>query len=357
MKKSVIFICCTGLLLCSCAGTQVKKISIIKIQKQEATLKKEAEKIVKTKDKSQPKYYIAVEEDTMWSIARKNYPTPLCWMAIAQANNIKPPYYVHKGQKFLLPPIDNTDNYMKKNQCNIITTVKKTFEYRTAVNKCFGVGEKLVYAVKYFNVTAGLGILNVKEMTQINGRQVYHIVATARTAPFFETFYRVNDTIESFMDVLGLFSWEYSKKLEEGSYRAYSEIEFFPEQQKAVKYTKEEYKEPSFVQDVLSELYYFRTIDMTDKDEVYIDVCADDGKPYQVLVKKIGKERVTVDAGTFDCVIIRPYLKFEGIFKQKGELDIWMTDDDNRIPVLLKSHIAIGSVDAVLQDATIVQAE
>jgi hypothetical protein len=355
MKNMIIFFCGAMLLFGSCAGPQVKRISVIKIQKQEAKLKKEAEIILKKENKKQPRYYTALEDDTMWSIARKNYPSPLCWMAIAEANNIKPPYYVHKDQKFLLPDIDAKT--FKDPVCPRPKNTKKQFEYRTVENKCFGVGEKLVYDVKYFNVTAGIGILEIKEMAEINGRQAYHIVATARTAPFFETFYRVDDTIESYMDVLGLFSLKYSKKLEEGTYKAFSEIEFFPEQQLAIKYTKEQYKVPSFVQDVLSELYYFRNIDMTGKDEVYIDVCADEGKPYQVLVKKIGKERVTVDAGTFDCTIIRPYLKFEGIFRQKGEVDIWITDDANKVPVLLKSHIAIGSVDAVLQSATIVEAE
>ncbi len=355
MKNAVIFFAAAAFIFCSCAGVQVQKIAKIKIQKQEAKLKKQAEAAVIKEQPKRAEYYYALEDDTMWSIARKNYNNPLCWKAIASANKIKPPYYVHKGQKFFLPVLDPND--FKDDPRQQIKPAEKAFEYRTVVNKCFGVGEKLVYSVKYFNITAGVGILEIKEMDEIHNRQAYHIVATARTAPVFETFYRVNDKIESYMDVLGLFSLKYSKNLEEGTYKAYSGIEFFPEKQLAIKYTKEQYKVPSFVQDVLSELYFFRNIDMTGKDEVYIDVCSDEGKPYQVLVKKVGKEKVTVDAGTFDCIIIRPYLKFEGIFKQKGELDIWVTDDANRVPVLLKSHIAIGSVDAVLQSATLVEAE
>ena len=63
------------------------------------------------------------------------------------------------------------------------------------------------------------------------------------------------------------------------------------------------------------------------------------------------------DAGDFDCYHVRPFLKYEGIFRQKGDVDIWLTKDDNKMPVLVKSKIVIGTIDAVLQEATVVKAE
>ena len=61
--------------------------------------------------------------------------------------------------------------------------------------------------------------------------------------------------------------------------------------------------------------------------------------------------RVVTPAGAFDCVAIEPVLKAGGIFKSKGRLVIWLTDDEHRMPVLMKSKVAIGSISVVLQEA------
>jgi hypothetical protein len=69
-----------------------------------------------------------------------------------------------------------------------------------------------------------------------------------------------------------------------------------------------------------------------------------------IVVKVIGKEKVTVPAGTFDCFVIEPIMEAGGLFKNSGKLTIWITDDNRRIPVLMKSKIPVGSIDAVLQE-------
>ena len=64
----------------------------------------------------------------------------------------------------------------------------------------------------------------------------------------------------------------------------------------------------------------------------------------------LGREQVETPAGTFKCVAIEPILKAGGIFKNKGRLVIWLTDDERRMPVLMKSKVAIGSISVVLQE-------
>jgi len=62
-----------------------------------------------------------------------------------------------------------------------------------------------------------------------------------------------------------------------------------------------------------------------------------------------------VPAGTFDCIVVEPALKFEGLFQQKGKVTIWLTDDEHRVPVLIKTQIVIGTIDIVLREAKIVE--
>jgi len=67
-------------------------------------------------------------------------------------------------------------------------------------------------------------------------------------------------------------------------------------------------------------------------------------------VRVLGREKVDTPAGKFDCIAIEPMLKAGGIFKNKGRLVIWITDDDRRMPVLMRSKVSIGSISVVLQE-------
>jgi LysM repeat protein len=303
------------------------------------------------------KNYTVKHGDSLWNIARAIYGRGELWARIAAENNIASPFVLQAGLVLGIP--SKEVDICETPVAGATPAVCNTFVYRVSPNvRAFGVGEKLVYAVKYFNVTAGFGILEIEQLVGIKGHKVYKLGATATTSSFFDNIYRVHDRIESYIDVLGLFSLKYTKKLEEGGYRGHSELSFDHEKGIATKQTGETYPIKPFIQDVLSELYYYRTFDLSKgkNDEVYIDVCADDGKSYQILVNKLRYETVTVDAGTFDCVVVQPHLKYEGIFKQAGDVIIWLTNDANKIPVKVESKIAIGSINAELQNATVVKA-
>ncbi len=47
--------------------------------------------------------------------------------------------------------------------------------------------------------------------------------------------------------------------------------------------------------------------------------------------------------------MVKPLLKSEGIFMRKGDVYIWLTDDDRKIPVKMKSKVKVGAVNAVLK--------
>ncbi len=354
-------------LLTSCASVP-RKVETVSAPNDEAALRQEAETLASlitptftptaTPVPSEEKEYIIKPGDSLWKISRKFSGTGFNYPELAQRNGISNPHRIEKGASLIIP--GGFIKPWKKKKTPPKKTEPEKFQYRVITNRPFGVGEKLVYAVKYFNVVAGYGILEIAGIGEFNGRKVYQLRATAKTAPFFDSFYRVRDYIESDIDVLGIFSHRYSKRLEEGGYRAFSEIEFNHEKATATKTTTGEvYETVPFVQDVLSELYYYRTFDLSPgmNDEVTIDTCADDGKTYQIVVKKLGYERITTDAGEFDCVKVQPFLKYEGIFRQQGDVIIWMTNDANKIPVLVRSNIMIGSIDAILQSAKVVNSK
>jgi len=71
---------------------------------------------------------------------------------------------------------------------------------------------------------------------------------------------------------------------------------------------------------------------------------------YSLAVKFLGRQRISVDAGTFDCIIIEPLMKEGGVFKSEGRVVIWLTDDERRIPVKVSTKVVVGSIDAELRE-------
>jgi hypothetical protein len=222
--------------------------------------------------------------------------------------------------------------------------------------RAFSVGEKLVFSVDYGIINAGYATLTVTDSAVVNGRPCYHIVSKANSNDFFTSFYRVNDVVESFIDMDGLFSWKFTKKLEEGKYRA-DQIVLY-DQKAHVAYMQTTTRRgtkadtlaiPPYVQDVLSALYYVRTLDLVVGKSAFVDNHSE-RKIYPLEVNVHKREKVTVPAGKFDCLKVEPFLKSAGIFNNEGQLIVWLTNDDRKIPVLMKTKVMIGSISARLQE-------
>lgn len=211
----------------------------------------------------------------------------------------------------------------------------------------FGAGEKLVFSVQYGLVTAGEATLEVRNIAEMNGRHAYRIVSDARTNDFFSKFFEVRDRYESYMDTTELYSLRYEKHIREGKFKRDEWVEFDQVAHRA-KYKDKVVPIPPRAQDVLSALYYVRTLPLEVGQSISL-ANHTDKKNYPLLVKVHGRERVKVDAGEFDCLIVEPILRGPGIFTQKGRLMVWLTDDERRMPVLMKSKVVIGHVAAVLK--------
>jgi len=215
----------------------------------------------------------------------------------------------------------------------------------------FGEGEKLVYSVQYGIVNAGEATLEIRNIARIGGVDCYRIVSNARTNDVFSLFFKVRDRFESLMDTTELYSLHYEKHLREGRFRRDNAVDF-DQRAHIAKTDKKEIPIAPRTQDVLSALYYVRTLPLEVGQSVSF-ASHTDGKNYPLVVKVLREETVTVDAGTFACLVVEPILRGPAIFTQKGRLTVWLTNDRYRIPVLMKSKVVIGSVAAVLKEYTL----
>jgi hypothetical protein len=102
-------------------------------------------------------------------------------------------------------------------------------------------------------------------------------------------------------------------------------------------------------QDILTSLYYVRMMDLRVGTSIYIENHADK-KNYPLEIKVLREERVSVPAGVFDCIVVEPVMRVAGLFRHKGSLTVWLTDDALHVPVMMKSEVMIGSISAVLSE-------
>ncbi len=220
-----------------------------------------------------------------------------------------------------------------------------TFD-RFIENVAFGTNEKFTFDINYGFINAGVATMEVARLIEYENRPCYQIVSRANSNKFFSTFYKVDDRVESIIDAVGVFSWQFEKKLREGNYRSHRTCSF--DQRNHVVYYKDDtLAVPPFVQDALSVLYFVRTQKLEPGTSLHVDNFTD-GKLYSLEVRILKRETVTVKAGTFDCIVVEPLLKTVGVFKHTGQLKVWLTDDRLKMPVLMKSKILVGSITAEL---------
>ncbi len=221
--------------------------------------------------------------------------------------------------------------------------------FRSVENRAWGIGERLTFTIRYGPVIAGTATMSVKDTVRIKNKLCYHIVTEAKSNRFIDKFYKVRDRAESFIDYYGLFSWRFEKHLREGKHKADKRTDYDHANNIAIA-GEDTVEVPLFVQDVLSTFYFLRTQNY-EVGEVLSVRNHSDRKVYDLKVRIHGKESVRLRTGTFKCVLVEPFLvEGGGVFKHEGRILVWITDDERRIPVQMKSKVYIGSVTAELEE-------
>jgi hypothetical protein len=218
-------------------------------------------------------------------------------------------------------------------------------------NTAFIRGEKLRFSVYYDSyvtgkVTAGVATLEIKfEDKKTDGRSTYHIIGEGKSKGAFNLFFKVNDRFESYMDEEYLVPWTFIRNTHEGDYKMQDEVRFnqFSGSYSSSRANK---KMQSGTHDILSAFYYCRTLDFSNLklgERFPVNFMLDDSV-YISLIEFAGREDVETDLGSFHCLRFKPMVATGSVFSQPYPMDIWVTDDKNRMPVLAKSAVVVGSV-------------
>jgi len=218
----------------------------------------------------------------------------------------------------------------------------------------FQPGEKMHYTLKWGVMSAGEATLEVHDMDVIQGVEAYHFVMTARSNSFIDVFFKVRDRIDSYADAGMNHSLYYKKDQHEGKTRRNIKVDFDWEKNESIYINFD--TEPKVVSlipgsfDPLAAFYSIRLLDLQEGKE-FSKAVTDGQKNRTGILRVTGQKKITVAAGTFDTLLLEPDLQqVEGVFskKQKAKIKLWVTNDERRLLVKLKSKAVVGSFVAEL---------
>ncbi|MFO0753698.1 MAG: DUF3108 domain-containing protein [Thermodesulfovibrionales bacterium] len=206
--------------------------------------------------------------------------------------------------------------------------------------------EELSFDIYWLNIFVGSA-----ELEAVREKNTVRITSKVRSSPFLSGFYKVEDFAES--TVVDGIPAHFRIRQNEGRYRSDKETVFDAANKKItftnyLKGTQDEHAAEGLLWDVVSGFYYLRTLLLETGSAVHIDIF-DSNKFYKAEVLVVGREKLSLsESRQVDTVKVKPLLKSDGLFKSKGDIVVWLTDDEKRIPVMVETKVAIGKVTAKL---------
>lgn len=214
-------------------------------------------------------------------------------------------------------------------------------------NTAFTYGERLKYKVYYGIINGGTAEFEIEpKPVKVNGRDTYHIKIYGKSTGMVDVMFKVKDQFESYMDEEALVPWKATKNVREGNYKSLDLVLFDHESGIANSNQKGKIEIAERTQDIASAIYYARSTDMTNAKpgDVFPVNFYLDGKNYSLRFKFVGREVVKTDLGTFRTLKVKPQLLEGRVFKDSEALTLWVTDDENKVPVRAESEIFVGSI-------------
>lgn len=239
-----------------------------------------------------------------------------------------------------------------------------SFGQNTRGNSAFTFGEELQFDVSYGWLSLAEAKLQInKRVITENSRPHYKIDAFGKTKGAATIFGRVNDNWGTHIDTSTLLPSLSYRYIEEGKYRKNEKVFFDQKNKKAtlqlydrdnrtLKETKE-FNLPGQVQDLVSGFYFLRSMDLTNlkKGQAILITGFFDKEIYNLKLIFEGTELIETSLGLKDTYIFSPLMPANKLFRGDYPVKVWVTKDQNKIPVKIKANLFIGSLNMEISSA------
>jgi len=229
------------------------------------------------------------------------------------------------------------------------TSVKTPIQDPCSVkNTAFQAGEKVTMTV-YYSVAGvylhGGTATFTNTLEILNNKPVYHIVGEGHTNASYDLAFKVRDRYETYIDTTTMQPLKFIRNVNEGGYKIYQNVTFNKTASTAVT-NDGVFKVPNCVQDVVSAVFYARNIDFRNlqpNDKITFSMFLDN-EVYNMYIRFLGRETIKTKYGKFRAIKFKPLLIKGTIFEGGEQMTVWVSDDDNRIPIRIESPISVGQV-------------
>ena len=228
--------------------------------------------------------------------------------------------------------------------------LKKLYNYNA-----FKSGEKLEYNLNYGFLNTSYASLSLKEEV-LNGKTVFRASSVGRTTGLARFFFKVDDLYETFFPKETVRPLKSIRDIYEGGYERKAETKYDYDTNTAffynkLKNTKKEFKIHSEIQDIISTFYYLRkhlNISILEpNDLINVDIFfGQEIYPFKMMF--LGIEIIKTKFGLVECLKLRPYMESGRVFRDNEGIKLWVTNDENRIPIKVKADLRVGSIVANL---------
>ena len=212
--------------------------------------------------------------------------------------------------------------------------------------KAFNDGETMLFKFKYGFISAGYGELKVHDD---DGK--FHFEAKGWSAAFFDPFFKVRDYYDSYVYADNMLPYYFTRDVEEGNYKKKQNVTFENQQASSEKKTIDI---PTNTQDLVSFFYYLRSQNletMNKKESIEVPIYLDD-EVFDAQFTYEKDENLRTAVGRKKCMVFSVRVMSGRVFGDSEELKVWVTKDEQKIPVKLKADIAVGSIKMILDEYT-----
>ncbi len=219
----------------------------------------------------------------------------------------------------------------------------------------FAPGERLTYSLSWLNIRAGTAVMGVSGTSPIDGRAALKLLTTAKSNSVISKVYPIDNRVESLVDAETLAPYRMIFQRREGKRKNDFDVTFRHRDGTSLDIkdgVAETLQIPRETHDLVSCLYYVRSLPSIEPGSTITLNLHHDKKNYRVEVRVEGTDRVRAPWGEVEAIRVLVIMPFQGIFLNEGNIRVWLTRDTRRIPVMMKAKVIIGSVVARLVEAT-----
>ncbi len=219
----------------------------------------------------------------------------------------------------------------------------------------FKAGEWFSFRIHYGIFNASYATLELTEAVR-NGQPVFYAKGIGRTTGLARLFFKVDDYYSSYFTKDENRPLHFIRNINEGGYKKHLTIDFDHTTKQAtvidlLKETTGVFSTDPEIQDLISFVYYLRKhldIYSIKKDEFVVVNLFFDSENYAFKFKFLGRETIKTKFGKVNALKFRPYVQSGRVFRISESITLWVSSDDNKIPLRLQADLSVGSITADL---------